>query len=80
LQTSESLQAAPLLSALVSESTKAAASRNFQSTAIEKIAPGWRARETYRILNDKEFIETFAMAEPSHDFATYSEIRFRRKK
>ena len=52
----------------------------FLSTAIENIGPGWRARETYRILNDDEFIETFAMAEPNHDFATYSETRFRRKK
>jgi hypothetical protein len=52
----------------------------FLSIAIENIAPGWRARETYRILNDDEFIESFAMAEPNHDFATYSETRFRRKK
>ena len=52
----------------------------FISTAIENITPVWRARETYRILNDDEFIETFAMAEPNHDFATYSETRFRRKK
>jgi hypothetical protein len=52
----------------------------FVSTAIENIAPGWRARETYRILNDNEFIETFAMEEPNHDFATYSETHFRRRK
>jgi hypothetical protein len=52
----------------------------FISTAIENIPPGWRARETYRILNENEFIETFALAEPNHDFATYSETRFRRKK
>jgi hypothetical protein len=51
----------------------------FISTAIENIAPGWRARETYRILNENEFVETFAMAEPNHDFATYSETHFRRK-
>jgi hypothetical protein len=52
----------------------------FVSTAIENIAPGWRARETYRILNDNEFVETFALAEPNHDFNTYSETHFRRKK
>ena len=52
----------------------------FVSSAIENIAPGWRARETYRILGADEFIETFAMAEPNHDFSTYSETRFRRKK
>jgi hypothetical protein len=50
----------------------------FVSTAIENIAPGWRARETYRILNDKEFVETFALAKPNHDFNTYSETHFRR--
>jgi hypothetical protein len=52
----------------------------FVSTAIENIAPGWRARETYRIPNDNEFVETFALAEPNHDFNTYSETHFRRKK
>jgi hypothetical protein len=52
----------------------------FVSTAIENIAPGWRARETYRILNDNEFVETFALAEPNHDFNTYSETHFRRNK
>ncbi|HET9367009.1 MAG TPA: hypothetical protein VFO22_02980 [Candidatus Udaeobacter sp.] len=52
----------------------------FVSTAIENIAPGWRARETYRILNDDEFIETFALAAPNRDFATYSETHFRLKK
>ena len=50
------------------------------STAIENITPGWRARETYRILNNNEFVETFALAEPNHHFNTYSETHFRRKK
>jgi hypothetical protein len=31
----------------------------FTSEAIENIAPGWRARETYSILNNDEFIERF---------------------
>jgi hypothetical protein len=52
----------------------------FVTTAIENIAAGWRAREIYRILNDNEFIETFALAQPDHEFETYSEIHFRRKK
>lgn len=50
----------------------------FVSTAIENIAPGWRAREIYRILNDNEFVEAFALAEPNQDFNTYSETHFRR--
>ncbi len=52
----------------------------FVSTAIENIAPGFRARETYRIVSDDEFVETFAIAEPDKDFATYSETHFRRLK
>jgi hypothetical protein len=52
----------------------------FETTAIENIMPGFRGRETYRILNDDEFVETFAMAEPGKEFATYSETRFKRKK
>jgi hypothetical protein len=51
----------------------------FVTTAIENIAPGWRGREIYRFLNDNEFIETFALAEPGKDFATYSETHFHRK-
>ena len=51
----------------------------FVSTAIENIAPGWRAKETYRFLNKDEFVETFALAQPGKDFATYSETHFRRK-
>ena len=52
----------------------------FVSTAIENIAAGWRARETYRIVNNDGFIETFGLAEPNRDFETYSETHFRRKK
>jgi hypothetical protein len=52
----------------------------FTSTAIENISPGWVARETYRFLSNDEFIETFALAGPGKDFATYSETRFRRKR
>ncbi len=50
------------------------------STAIENIAPGWRARETYRFLSNDEFSETFALAGPGKEFETYSETRFRRKR
>jgi hypothetical protein len=51
----------------------------FVTTAIENIAPGWRGRETYRFLSADEFVETFALAEPGKDFATYSETHFYRK-
>ena len=52
----------------------------FISTAIENIASGWRARETYRFLSNDQFIETFALAGPGKEFETYSETRFRRKR
>ena len=52
----------------------------FTSTAIENIASGWRARETYRFLSNDEFVETFALAGPGKEFETYSETRFRRKR
>jgi len=51
----------------------------FTSTAIENISPGWVARETYRFLNNDEFVETFALAGPGKQFETYSETRFRRR-
>jgi hypothetical protein len=52
----------------------------FVTAAIENIPPGFRGRETYRIISDDEFIEKFAMAEPGKDFSTYSETHFRREK
>jgi hypothetical protein len=52
----------------------------FRSTAIENISPGWVARETYRFLNNDEFVETFALAGPGKQFETYSETRFHRKR
>jgi hypothetical protein len=51
----------------------------FVTGAIENFVPGWRGRESYRFLNDNEFIETFALAGPGKEFATYSETHFRRK-
>jgi len=50
----------------------------FASESIENIAPGWRARETYLILNENEFIERFELAEPGKDFALYSEAHLKR--
>jgi hypothetical protein len=51
----------------------------FFSGPIENFMPGWRGRETYRFLNENEFIETFALAGPGKEFTTYSETHFRRK-
>ena len=52
----------------------------FISGQMENFMAGWRGRETYRFLNDDEFIETFALAGPGKEFVTYSETHFRRKK
>lgn len=52
----------------------------FTSEAIENIAPGWRARESYFILSNDEFIERFELAEPGKDFSLYSEAHLKRVK
>jgi hypothetical protein len=52
----------------------------FVTVGIENIPAGWRGRETYRIVSDDEFVETFALAQPGKEFETYSETRFRRKR
>ena len=36
----------------------------FVSEGIENIPAGWRARETYRIINENEFVESFELASP----------------
>lgn len=52
----------------------------FTSESIENIPAGWRARETYNIVNANEFVEVFELAGPGKDFEVYSEARLRRKK
>ena len=52
----------------------------FISEGIENIPAGWRARETYKILNENEFTETFELAEPGKEFTIYSENHFQRQK
>jgi len=51
----------------------------FISDSIENIAPGWRAKETYRILNNDEFVEIFELAAPGKEFSLYSENHFKRQ-
>lgn len=50
------------------------------SESIENIGAGWRSRETWKIINDNEFIETFELSALGKEFKTYVENRFRRKK
>ena len=52
----------------------------FATERIENIPAGWRARETYRILNRNEFSEVFELAEPDKEFTVYAESRWKRVK
>ncbi len=51
----------------------------FVTEAVENIPPGWRARETYQILSDSEFVERFELAAPGKEFELYSENWLKRK-
>lgn len=50
----------------------------FVSEAIENIPAGYRARETYMIVNRDEFTERFEIAEPGKNFELYSEAHLKR--
>lgn len=52
----------------------------FDSESVENIGAGWRARETWKITSDTEFIETFELSGSGKAFETYVENRFKRKK
>lgn len=51
----------------------------FMTESIVNIPKGWKARETYRILTDREFEETFELSEPGKDFTVYSKVKFVRE-
>jgi hypothetical protein len=46
----------------------------FVSEAIENIAPGWRAKESYEILDSAHVQETFELAEPGKPFGVYTKV------
>ncbi|HAF13009.1 MAG TPA: hypothetical protein DCK99_04760 [Blastocatellia bacterium] len=48
--------------------------------AYRAFPPGYRARETYKILGPDEFVEVFELAEHGKDFELDSESHWRRKK
>lgn len=52
----------------------------FVSEAIENIPAGWRAKETYKLLNNGEFEETFELAEPGQEYQPYSRVKLTKKK
>jgi hypothetical protein len=50
----------------------------FTTVRIENFAPGWRAKEAYRIVSADEVVETFSLAAPGREFAVYSETHLKR--
>jgi hypothetical protein len=50
----------------------------FTSEAIENIAAGWRARETYTVHGPNEIEEVFELAPPGKEFDVYSRARLTR--
>ncbi len=52
----------------------------FVTESIENFFDGWRAKETYKILGQDEFVEVFELAPPGKDFKLFSESHLKRKK
>ena len=50
----------------------------FTSESIENIPTGWRARESYQVVNPDEFTETFELAAPGKEFELYVKSLFKR--
>lgn len=51
----------------------------FLSESMENLPPGFHARKTYKILNEREFTDTFELAPPGNDLEEYVKIRCRRQ-
>lgn len=47
-------------------------SLEFVTVRIENLAPGWRAKKSYRVLSADEVDETFSLAPPGKDFEVYT--------
>ncbi len=52
----------------------------FVSESIENIPAGYRAKESYQIISENEFIETFELAEPGKEFELYAKAVLKRVK
>lgn len=50
----------------------------FVSESIENIPPGYRSRETFRVLGPDQIEEVFELADPGMEFVVYSTTRLRR--
>jgi hypothetical protein len=52
----------------------------FVTVRIENLAPGWRAKKSYRILSANEMDETFSLAAPGENFEVYTQAHLKRVK
>jgi hypothetical protein len=52
----------------------------FLSESIENIPADWKAKVTYKILNEDEFLVVFELAAPGKDLECYSENHLKRKR
>jgi hypothetical protein len=52
----------------------------FDSEQLENVPSTWKARETYVLISQDEFTETFEIAQPDKPFAVYSRNHFNRRK
>ena len=52
----------------------------FVTVRIENIPPGWKAKESYRVVSKDEVEETFSLAQPGKDFEVYSRTVLKRVK
>ncbi len=52
----------------------------FVTESIENIPAGWRAKETYKLTGNDEFVEIFELAPPDQDFSVYTENILKKKK
>jgi hypothetical protein len=50
----------------------------FESEHFENFDNSWKGKETYEIISDDEFIETFELAPPGKPFDLYSRNHFKR--
>ena len=50
----------------------------FESEHFENFDNSWKAKETYEIISNNEFIETFELAPPGKPFEVYSRNHFKR--
>jgi hypothetical protein len=52
----------------------------FRKREIRLDPDGWRARETYKIVSQDEYIEVFEIAPPEKEFKLYSESHWKHVK